>query len=408
MKYLIMLFVAASAIGSCKKFPPPIETVAIVYQDTTLVKAPIKSNGVLVFENSKSFIYYKQPQPEASVAATSLFILTSFTSMGSAFNALVNDETTIGEQLEITHPNGPAIVYDTTHSTLRNIYPNAFYIAGDITNGYNYEINCFDKVLVDKINQDGIVMVGTTILQFTKDYYKIWKNGDINNLSTIVNANQTLGTNLLVVNVNDQSSIDQNAPATDGLVRAVTGSWVRSCQNTKVVNGKRRRVLGYINFVSYRRPRPLPRPPGLLNLYLYSVSYNTTSRSLKGRLFGLWFDDWSTGHVQKGTIIGSKRDGQAYSIVSGYTNSGLILINTTWGSYDQSENNMHTWMLKYPRPVMIDPYINPFAPPWVEQWDYDNMEFYRPLFILSHEHWSMAAAGFVIPTDNPNCTCSYD
>jgi hypothetical protein len=80
-----------------------------------------------------------------------------------------------------------------------------------------------------------------------------------------------------------------------------------NCQNTKRSGGVNKRVIGYIDYELYY---------GYTPVIGYETSIRNRSLSLKGRLFGSWYDSWATGQ-------------EHYYFSTGLSQTGYILFDNT-------------------------------------------------------------------------------
>jgi hypothetical protein len=380
---IIYLFLITGLFHACKKNDKATGNTEIIKPPLPVVTIsdPIVINGVLKFENSESFFKYRQNANGSNIGLQSR---GGFVSMQDAFNQLLADEETITASLELQYPAGPASVYDNTHSLLTATYPNSFYVAGNDAEGYYYEINTFDRSVSDKINADGIVAIDSTIVQYTKDYYKVWINGDISNTSLLRNTNSSTS-DIIVINIKSSISISEGHSRAPQLWLPNL-FWNRSCQNTVRVGGRNRRVIGYIDFNNYRIN------PYYVNYIVYNTRYFTTSRSLKGRLFGVWYDNWYTGHQQKGSIVGNFTSGVGRNIYTGQWQYTTVNWND---GFDIVKNNVTEWVIYEPDNRTNERFL-----------DFPDNYTYSIPQISSHYAYFLAATGYLSINDNPHCSCN--
>jgi hypothetical protein len=280
------------------------------------VQVPEVLNGMLKFTNFRSFRYFN-PQNNVefkTIVAGAARGSEPFISMKQAFDSIVKADAIIGEQLRTSHPNGPASLYNNTHTALAGTFANANYVAGDAVNGYYYDINSFDFGATNKINKDGFVQVENWLLQYSKDSLKMWLVGS-NNAAGRFGSNVTFAANM-----KDKSSIDNfktklKEYQTKNITARTLLNWTPipedfrsiNCQNTKRSGGVNKRVIGYIDYELYY---------GYTPVIGYETSIRNRSLSLKGRLFGSWYDSWATGQ-------------EHYYFSTGLSQTGYILFDNT-------------------------------------------------------------------------------
>lgn len=333
---LTMLVASCSKIKNEKILEPPVSNQNNL---TVEVKAPEVQNGILKFTNFNSFRYFSSENNVEfkSILAGAARGTEPFISMKQAFDSIVKADAVIGEQLKIAYPNGPASVYNNTHTPLASIFSNANFIAGDPVNGYYYDINSFNINVINKINKDGLVLIENWLLQYSKDSLKMWlvgNNGAAGRFASNVS---------FAANMKDKSSVENfknklKEYQTKNTAARTLLNWSpipedfrsQSCQNTKRSGGRNKRVIGYIDYELYY---------GYTPIIAYETSLRNRSISLRGRLFGAWYDSWSTNQDHYYFSTGSYQSGYIlYANASPnytdpyYCNWGFIHSSTQVGS----------------------------------------------------------------------------
>lgn len=97
-----------------------------------------------------------------------------------------------------------------------------------------------------------------------------------------------------------------------------------SCQNTKRSGGVNRRVIGYIDYQLYY---------GYTPIIGYETSIRNRSLSLKGRLFGSWYDSWATGQEHDYFSVGAIQQGYIL-----FNNSAIDYNNSYFINWNYNDN----------------------------------------------------------------------
>lgn len=318
--------------------------------------------------------------------------------MKNAFDSITKADAVIAEQLVQQYPNGPATVFDNTHTPLVNAFPNSIYVAGNSTDGFYYESNSFDKAVTPAINTDGFVIVDQWLLKYSKDSLKMWLVGN-NGVNGRFSSNVYFSADL-----NDKLSLETTRGKFKDYQQKNIASrtfldWspipedykTNDCQQTIRISGKNRRIIGRIYYNRYSN---------LSNPTQYESTTQNQTRSLTGRLFGSWYDNWTTPHEQ---FYGSTGPFQNVYPVASYNDqppfsfdiNSPINFNWTWNSsaYHPSQTD---W-------IVLTPLNNSFTP---------NLSYYpksivtigsKPTITQYSTHYRAYDPGF---GSWPNCSCS--
>ncbi|MBX9784666.1 MAG: hypothetical protein K2X48_15365 [Chitinophagaceae bacterium] len=321
-------------------------------QQTLKSQPPVLENGVLKFTDFRSFRFYGRSkvlaQPVSSVGARTN---EPFISMKTAFDSITKADAVIAEQLAQQYPNGPASVFDNPHTPLVTTFPNSIYIAGNAAEGFYYESNSFDKAVTPAINKDGFVIVDTWLLQYSKDSLKMWlvgNNGVNGRLASTV---------YFSAKMKDKASVESmrlkfNEHQQKNFAAKTFLDWTaipedyrtNDCQQTVRINGKNRRIIGRIYNNRYFNPS---------NSTQYESTTQNQTRSLTGRAFGTWYDNWSTEHHQ---FYGSTGPIQTVYPVTSYNDqppysfniNSSYNFNWTWNSEARSRTVETDWIVLTP------------------------------------------------------------
>ncbi len=334
-------------------------------------------------------------QPVSSVGARTN---ASFVSMKTAFDSITKADAILAEQLALQYPNGPSTIFDNTHTPLVSAFPSSIYVAGNNTDGFYYESNSFDKSVLAAINKDGYVQVDQWLLQYSKDSLKMWlvgNRGISGKISTTI---------YFSAKMSDENSVAQmrlkiNDFQTKNVAARTFLNWTpipedyksNDCQQTIRINGKYRRIIGRIYYNRYFDPS---------NPNQYETSTENQTRSLTGRAFGSWYDNWSTPHEQ---FWGSQGPFQTVYPVGSYDNqwpysfdsNSPSNFNWTWNS-----SAYNSWTTEW---IVYTPPSNVFS---------TNLGYYpfsivtigsKPAITNYSTHFRAYDPGF---GSWPNCSCS--
>lgn len=238
-----------------------------------------------------------------------------FVSMKDAFDMIVADDIRYADNNCDQHTN------------LILSYPNAFVTKYcDDGAGY-YDLNICEYYLSNIVNPDGLVIIGDSIYQYTHKYIKVLKEIRMERIPILMEAeasNENMRIAVSVVNYANSSG---------------TASYQRKSQKTV----KRHRVILYETFVQ-----------NTSNYYPSNkvTAYWVTFRSLQRRLFGLWYDNYSTnmviaGRYEGNRVVGWLTDNEEVTVnyTSGYSNgtfSHTMSLYLPYNQVPQSSPNLRT------------------------------------------------------------------
>jgi hypothetical protein len=335
-------------VASCSKISNEKTTDTQLENQNKLtinVKAPEVKNGILKFTNFPSFRHYN---PEKSVDYKGMVTVTAkgtepFISMKQAFDSIAKADAVIAEQLRINYPNGPATVYDNTHTALSQTFPNSIFVAGNASDGYYYDVNSFDFGVTNKINKDGFVIIENWLLQYSKDSLKMWLIGN-NGINGRFSSSVAFSANMKNEESVNGFKTKLREYQTKNTAARTLLNWTpipedfksSSCQNTKRSGGVNRRVVGYIDYQLHY---------GYTPIIGYETSIRNRSLSLKGRLFGSWYDSWATGQTHNYFSIGSIQQGNIIfeNAVIDYANPYFMNWNYNDDYIQNNASEIITW-----------------------------------------------------------------
>jgi hypothetical protein len=319
---------------ACKKQSPSSNTILenkSSPQDQVTVFSV--ENGMLKFSDFGSFKLYKIDEtkiknPDLIAARSS----GAFVSMQDAYEDIAKADALLGEQLAKQYPNGPAYIFDNTHTPLVKVFPNAFYVAGNAVNGFYYESNAFDKSVTGKINKDGFVQVGNVLLQYSKDSLKAWNTKVKVNNYFAIDAKNSIGLMELqkfIYSANSNEVASRNLFNWTEIGADARG---KDCQNTVRVDNRNRRIIGRTNYNLYTN---LNVPVGFSE---YLMSITIYSKSLQGRVFGAWYDNWNTGNEIYYYSEGPSQGGVNAAILASNGANGILEpgFTTDWNNWIQN------------------------------------------------------------------------
>lgn len=232
-----------------------------------------------------------------------------FISMRQAFEDIVADELNFSENPELVHSN------------LISKYPNSFVIEKTFDDCGFFDKNIHSDYLSKVVNPDGLIIVGDSIYQHTKDYIKVIKDGDLNKIPNLLSATTSISN--LGIEVYS--------------IKSGTTTFNRSCQS----NDGRLRIIVYEDFIQNTSTSD-PKQK--------ATTYKVKVRSLQRRLWGLWYDNYKTNISLTGNHVGNSTYGWL-------TSNSYVFINWS-GSYNVASNGqMHTFEIFLPYSQM--PQSNP-------------------------------------------------
>jgi hypothetical protein len=226
-----------------------------------------------------------------------------FISMRKAFNDIADDELNFSESTELIH------------SELINKYPNTIVIEKTEDSCGFFDKNIHSDYLSKVVNPDGLICVAGKIYQHTKDYIKIIENGDksmIRALFSTTTSNAELGIKIIPINSDNTKS--------------GTATFHKQSEQK---NGKLK-ILLYEDFIQ--------NTSGTFKVTTYRVRV----RSLKRRLWGLWYDNYNTNIKLATSVQGNATEGWLPN------NNNYVNVNWSCNYTLYSNGQMHTFDIYLP------------------------------------------------------------
>lgn len=236
-------------------------------------------------------------------------------------------------------------------------------------NGNNFYIQVVDQTAASVINYDGIVKVGGELRQHIRNYFKIWKNGEIAQKRVLMEAKQSDERNKITVinysllmgnsrnrNFNWSKYLDDSGNWTGDIGWGST--WSQNTRQWKARIG----VLGLAGSTSSATFTP-PNCTNVINLedyyYLndFRVRFNARRKVILGNT---WNDEWADFGWQSSTwTFGDFLIGQPQASTSPKKPCGLSWINTDiWyeGLLNSNEPNYTHFPGQYNRAASMNFY----------------------------------------------------
>lgn len=248
----------------------------------------------------------------------------SFFSMRRAFSELVDAEMAISNYQDSLSQDS-IDYYETQpiqHSSLVSDY--AHMIVTEMVNDTGFfDLNIYNYNLAYLVNTYGIVRIGDSIFQYTRDYLKYIDNGNPEKIPALIAATADDAANNIVV-LPIRGPINPFARSSSN-----TSTFVRS----KIGNDKRKRVIIYQDWVqNIAKNDPLLR----------ATHYFITVRSLQRRLFGAWYDNYKAWLSSNGNTAGNQTPGLL-------GNGSSLTINWSFGfgvATSYPDHTLHTYLPK--------------------------------------------------------------
>lgn len=241
-----------------------------------------------------------------------------FESMRAVFNDIVGAE----EQVALKYENLSAEALDilansnepVEHSEIAKKNAQMLITTTTSDGGSFFDKNIPNEMLSAIVNKKGLVEVNDTIYQFTYLHAKALTDGDEGKIDLLLETTVSVPDKAIIVAFknNNGGAIDPggglwlidtgggwdgttgSGGSGGGSTQAVCpwGSWVESC----ISNNGRYRVILYIDFVQQLRPT---------NSNVIETTFKFKVRSLKRRLFGVWYDNYSANLSASGNYNGN-------------------------------------------------------------------------------------------------------
>jgi len=168
---LLMVFSACNKENNLITPSSTLEAPEFLQLSNDFTTSTSVEQGILVFENLEDYRATLLALNQMTVLEQLLWEEEAgFYSMQRLFNDLMEEESQKGE---------------VSHSTK---YIDALESGLIREHEFGYDLNIFNPAYAPVLNEQGLVKVGNDIFQFTSSTLKIWKNGNLQELGTILQS----------------------------------------------------------------------------------------------------------------------------------------------------------------------------------------------------------------------------
>jgi hypothetical protein len=240
----------------------------------------------------------------------------NFISMYTAFENIVKGDSAISNYFDSLSDDSIAYYSQLPirHCNAVREYPESFIVVRDSSANY-FDININNYLFSYISNSYGIVQVGSKIYQFTANYIKSIDNGDVSNINALIRATQSIPDKSITV-VESQNGYIENGKI------ASTSTFVRS----SIGNSGRHRTIIYQNWTQNNSSSMAGWK---------ATTYKVRVRSLRRRVWGLWYDNFSRPLSLWGNVHGNQTYGQL-------ANNAFLNVNWSFGVSNWTSST-HTW-----------------------------------------------------------------
>lgn len=308
---------------SCKKENQHGKSSTVPQGNSNATARSLSPDDFLTFDNVREFDSTLNVLLESSIAVLDAWEASNnFFSMRKAFNELVDAEAELSERFDNLSQDSidywssqpiqhSAVLNDYTHMVLTETYNDTSFFVPNIHN-YNFSF---------LVNTYGVVKVGGIIYQYTRDYIKYIDNGDQSHIATMLAATTSDSSNHIVVRpIHSEIS----AYARPDRIMQGTSTFVKS----NITTNGRYRVIVYQDWV---------QNTSATDPLLKVTKYTVRVRSLKRRLWGLWYDNHKEWLTSTGNFSGNSTWGVLADNTTHYT------INWTGSFNVAASQSTHTF-----------------------------------------------------------------
>jgi len=245
------------------------------------------TSAVPSYNNWDEFYNYYFPILNGdTVLENSIQSTKSFVSMKSLFDEYLQAESEIVNFYDtLTDADIRVLGIDTTrieHSSEFTRNAEAINVITDKDKTSWADIDIFDIHLGALTNDKGLMLVGKTLYQFGWDFIKFMTFNSSANFNEIVAANSTDATNKITL-TGFRTKSGHNAGKWSNV-------WSDACKDE--TDKKRFRLLGYVDFIKH---------PHHDSQFANWWQLHMTTKILRKRLFGLWYDRFKRTNITNQT-----------------------------------------------------------------------------------------------------------